>query len=290
MIYEKSPNKRKACAGGLSWRVIKRYRELLNDSPLYPVNFFKFEFDYRKFEFSFKKPVIYVTDRLTFDRNLREIAKSYDINFVYKKCDIKKLKNDIVIDARGFVSANQIGASISAICKFKNPVMTIVFNRKINPMGHFWVFPISDNYASVGIFGLSKSWRIPIETAFKMLIKRYKLKIIEKYAAPISLDCGDVELGYKRGNTTVLKIGEAGRLVNPITGEGIYYGIRSGELAAKSLLDDKPINTYNNLIRKEILSEFRIWEVLYNILISTPTEISKNIFKLILILGDRTQL
>ncbi|MDZ7637045.1 MAG: hypothetical protein U5J83_02125 [Bryobacterales bacterium] len=34
-------------------------------------------------------------------------------------------------------------------------------------------------------------------------------------------------------------MGDAGGLVDPITGEGIYYAIRSGDLAARILADDR---------------------------------------------------
>ncbi len=42
----------------------------------------------------------------------------------------------------------------------------------------------------------------------------------------------------------LLLIGDAARVIEPFTGEGIYYAIASGELAAKYLCQDLPFETY----------------------------------------------
>jgi len=44
--------------------------------------------------------------------------------------------------------------------------------------------------------------------------------------------------------------GDAGGLVDPVTGEGIYYAMRSGELAAQSLLEGLP-ELYPDRVREE---------------------------------------
>jgi flavin-dependent dehydrogenase len=277
-IYERAPNKRKGCAGGISWRV-KRYKELLRDIPLNPMKYCEFDFDGVKFNYTFKKPFSYVMDRLIFDKNLMEIAKSYDIKLIRKEADIKKLNNSIIIDARGFVKSEFIASSISTICKFKNSVLTMVFNKKINPLGFFWIFPLSEEYANVGAYGLTKEWRVPIANAFETFIKKYKLKILEKYASPLSLDGGDSVLGYRRNDSVVLKVGEAARLVNPISGEGIYYGIRSSELASNALLDNDPVIAYSQSVKENILDEFSHWKTAYRLLLPLPPRLRVILFK-----------
>jgi flavin-dependent dehydrogenase len=44
--------------------------------------------------------------------------------------------------------------------------------------------------------------------------------------------------------------GDAGGLVDPVTGEGIYYAMRSGELLAEALLEDLP-QTYPERVRND---------------------------------------
>ena len=54
--------------------------------------------------------------------------------------------------------------------------------------------------------------------------------------------------------------GDAAGLVDPVTGEGIYYALRSGEMAAETLLDASiPLANkhlaYRELLRREIMDE-----------------------------------
>jgi flavin-dependent dehydrogenase len=52
-------------------------------------------------------------------------------------------------------------------------------------------------------------------------------------------------------------LGDAAGLVDPITREGIYFAIRSGMLAAKSLLGADGAREYDAAIRDEIHTELR---------------------------------
>lgn len=45
-------------------------------------------------------------------------------------------------------------------------------------------------------------------------------------------------------------VGDAGGLVDPVTGEGIYYALRSGDLLAKALLEGLP-ELYPEIVRNE---------------------------------------
>ena len=52
-------------------------------------------------------------------------------------------------------------------------------------------------------------------------------------------------------------LGDAAGLVDPITREGIYFAIRSGQLAAKSLLGPNSAGEYAAAIRDEMHAELR---------------------------------
>ena len=52
-------------------------------------------------------------------------------------------------------------------------------------------------------------------------------------------------------------IGDSAGLVDPITGEGLYYALRSAELCAEALLAERP-ETYRSRLREEVLAELSL--------------------------------
>lgn len=70
-------------------------------------------------------------------------------------------------------------------------------------------------------------------------------------------------------------VGDAGHLVDPLFGEGIYYAIRSGQMAAESvlgLLDDgrRPLTSYEEAVCGEFYPEFRVASRLARIVYTFP--------------------
>jgi flavin-dependent dehydrogenase len=64
-----------------------------------------------------------------------------------------------------------------------------------------------------------------------------------------------------------LAVGDAGGLVDPITGEGLYYAIRSGDLASQVVLsdahapEDKP-HAYSTLLQRDFAADLELGAVL----------------------------
>jgi flavin-dependent dehydrogenase len=52
-------------------------------------------------------------------------------------------------------------------------------------------------------------------------------------------------------------IGDSAGLVDPITGEGLYYALRSAELCASALLKDHP-SEYQELLQEDVLAELKL--------------------------------
>src|ERR1039457_1323176 len=57
-----------------------------------------------------------------------------------------------------------------------------------------------------------------------------------------------------------MPVGDAAGLVDPITGEGLSYAIRSGDLAAQSLLNDaggpsQSMNRYRGMLRRDFAAD-----------------------------------
>lgn len=73
---------------------------------------------------------------------------------------------------------------------------------------------------------------------------------------------------------TVL-IGDAGHLVDPLFGEGIYYAVRSGQLAARAILGtvhnrNQSLFEYDHALAQEIYPEFRVASRMARIVYSFP--------------------
>lgn len=133
------------------------------------------------------------------------------------------------------------------------PHIDIQFLSKLE--GYIWVFP-RDGHLSVGICGKS-------ESAHNLRLR------LEKYMDEKGISRKDATFyGHmlpaleRRGweNNRVagdgwMAVGDAGGLVDPITGEGLYYAVRSGDLASQVLLSEaepaRRTERYRQLIARD---------------------------------------
>lgn len=128
------------------------------------------------------------------------------------------------------------------------------------PYGYAWVFP-KKNMLSVGIAGFKGVVKRPKEF-FDTFIKRHDtLSNINgfKYKGyPLPLFRNQQAL-TKGG---VILAGDAGNLVDPFFGEGIYYAVRSAQLASSVICDSirngsTDLSKYDKLLTNEFYPEFR---------------------------------
>jgi geranylgeranyl reductase family protein len=97
------------------------------------------------------------------------------------------------------------------------------------PFGYAWLFPKA-HHLSVGIGTLQKRarglkdyfWR-----CLKAMVPRYQS--IQVYVHPLAVWGGE----YKLAGNRVILVGDAAGITDPLTGEGIYYAVRSGIIAAQ---------------------------------------------------------
>lgn len=117
----------------------------------------------------------------------------------------------------------------------------IHYDESIMP-GYGWIFPTSPSSANVGI-GIFNRFKksISIKQQFESFInentfakKRLKHAVmVEKTLRGGAIDFGS--FSSKRCTGNVLLVGDAASFVDPFTGEGIYYALRSGEFAANAI-------------------------------------------------------
>jgi geranylgeranyl reductase family protein len=128
------------------------------------------------------------------------------------------------------------------------------------PYGYGWVFPKGD-HLSVGIGGLKDRVKHPRDFYEAYLEDEGLLEAIEReerrgFIIPIF---GDGRM--PRRTSRALLVGDAAALVDPFLGEGIYYAIRSGQLAAEALQEALAglgtLDTYDTLLEEEFYPAFR---------------------------------
>jgi flavin-dependent dehydrogenase len=139
----------------------------------------------------------------------------------------------------------------------RSSLMQIQFLKGIT--GYIWVFPRAD-HVSAGIAGkmggtstaelrrILEQWLE--ENGFHLDGARFYSHILPSFR-PQTFEtlevCGE---GWAM-------IGDSAGLVDPITGEGLYYALRSAELCAGALLAGRP-NEYRALLKEDVLAELKL--------------------------------
>ena len=136
----------------------------------------------------------------------------------------------------------------------------IVIGFVDRPSGYLWSFPRAghlavgtcaqaDEASTADMHRITERWL----DAYAPAAGRPR----RRYAWPIpSLAARDLDRERPSGRGWLL-LGDAAGLVDPITREGIYFAIRSGVLAARSLLGPDAARQYSAAIRDEIHAELR---------------------------------
>jgi flavin-dependent dehydrogenase len=135
----------------------------------------------------------------------------------------------------------------------------IVIELTANPPGYIWSFPRPDHLA-IGICGDADAG--VTAGALRETTARWIAATgiaagarLESYAWPIpSLSANDFEQLDVAGPRWCL-LGDAAGLVDPITREGIYFALASGQWAADALLAGHPSAAYTSRVRDEAAPE-----------------------------------
>lgn len=132
----------------------------------------------------------------------------------------------------------------------------------VAPFGYGWVFPKRDHW-SIGVGGVRDKTGNPRAWYDEFLVDQDLLDAITDerrrgYVIPLFAG-GRSPLASRRA----LLVGDAAALVDPLLGEGVYYAVRSGQLAAQALAGALPDGApgaparYAELIEAEIYAQFR---------------------------------
>jgi len=122
-----------------------------------------------------------------------------------------------------------------------------------------WVFPVGDGTANVGYGQLV---RTPPPTRAELTARLHDLL---PDLPPVPLRGHRLPLSPGRPGVAhgrVLLAGDAASLINPLTGEGIYYAVLSGALAGAAAVTPDPAGSYRRSLRHRLGRHLRHTDVL----------------------------
>ena len=143
------------------------------------------------------------------------------------------------------------------------------------PWGYAWIFPKSE-HLSVGVGAL---WRRGHPLDLRADLAHYlETEPYLKGARVLFTRGHRVPLGGQFGTyhtRRALLVGDAAGIVDPFTAEGIYYALRSGQIAAQEITracerGDPDLARYTRRINAEINSDFRFAWMLTNVFYRWP--------------------
>jgi len=120
-------------------------------------------------------------------------------------------------------------------------------------VGYLWIFPKAD-HISVGVGGLSPKPQ-ELQKALERVTTWLGISLLgqPRHGHPVPIYTGKERISTSR----TLLTGDAAGLVDPFTGEGIRFAIKSGRLAAESVLKGQP-KRYPALVDQQIGRNHRL--------------------------------
>lgn len=223
-----------------------------------------------------------IVDRRVFDSSLRQKAEAKGAKIVQGEFrGIKKAKSCTVnvaageeqyeLNAEYVIAADGVNSRVRTALGIKPSRSFFTASEKIRyvntdicefwfgsdhaPLSYSWVFPATEG-VSIGTGTFQKG---PITT----LLQRFREKrgihtagTRKVYRIPAW--SGDL---YNRGN--ILFAGDAAGQVLPLTYEGIYYAMKSGEMAAKAIIEDD-VSLYKKIWKARFQKRFLLMDRLRN--------------------------
>jgi geranylgeranyl reductase family protein len=126
--------------------------------------------------------------------------------------------------------------------------------------GYIWIFPKKD-HLSIGIGGL-KPKSGELQSVLERVMQRFGIPVQRqaRHGHPVPIYGQEEALGSHRS----LLVGDAAGLVDPFTGEGIRFAIKSGHLAAQAILAGLP-ESYSEWVNQSMGRNLRMGNVMRRI-------------------------
>lgn len=279
---EEFPRK-KLCAGGLTPKAYALINNLFTDvDKVVRCKVFSFHLFNGNDEVvvSSSQPFTYLTDREELDNFLFEkVSSNFEIHTAEPVVDVE-LEEDrvkVVTDrdtywCRCLIAADGANSRIARKLRVKrkfgftyegdfecNWSEEIVIDFTDFDWGYYWIFP-KGNFVTAGL-GEFKNYR-DLKKRLMLFNAKHNVKGNSTYEGGFPIPAGQRKNDVLRNR--VIFLGDAGGLVDPLTGEGIYYAVKSGVYAAevvKKVFESGKfdnLTVYKKLINKDMGNEF-LW-------------------------------
>ncbi|TLY27534.1 MAG: geranylgeranyl reductase family protein [Nitrospirae bacterium] len=303
----------KACGGGLSVRIeqiLESDFKTVIEHTIYGVQFtYRGE---RPFLLESSRPIAYMVMRDRFDHLLVEKARRAGTevhederaiefherpDWVEVVTDKGRYRTKVLIGADG---ANSVVAQRlfperrlrrmptleSEIGIGQTPVYPgegkVLIDLGATERGYAWIFPKKERL-SIGVAEFRGRPASP-KGIFERFVRDEKglatLTVPQPFGHPLPLygsrnGAGGIAAPTALVRHRALLVGDAGHLVDPLFGEGIYYAVRSGQMAAASVLGSfhdrqRSLLDYDLAVNREIYPEFRIASRMARIVYTVP--------------------
>jgi geranylgeranyl reductase family protein len=298
-LFEKTPFPRyKVCGGGLTHKILQEIRFDISPVIETTIHSFRFSHQYANvFTRHSDEPLMYCTMRADLDAFLlqKAIAAGAAVRMGEKVTSFKQDKSGVTVAtkeksfrARVLIGAEGASGIVARTAGLRNAVeMEVAWEAEVTadpkdverfsdtvfldwgtlPGGYAWVFPKKDQF-SIGVGGpaaLSKS----MMQYYDRFVESISLNTADssntgiRFLETNSFASWPIPVRTKNSpfhNGLVLVTGDSAGLGDSLTGEGIYYAIRSGRLAAETCFEYlsgeiSSLDIYSKKINDELMTE-----------------------------------
>ena len=276
--------RKKLCAGGLTPKAYSLLSSLFPQiENIVRVKVFRFLLcnGSKKVTVPSKEVLTYLTDRRELDNFLFEsLVKSSKFTIhtketvlgIEKEGNLWKLKTQKdIYRAKIIIAADGVNSRIARQLKVKRNFgltyevdVETPFREEILVdftgfnWGYYWIFP-KGNFVTVGL-GEFRRKAFGLREKLERFNKKHGVRGKILNSGGFLIPCGKRRNDVLRDR--VLFLGDAGGLVDPLTGEGIYFAVKSGVIAASTVKrafetgNFEVLNLYKRAIDKELGREF----------------------------------
>ena len=293
----------KTCGGGLLYRAVRSLP--VGISPVIEREFRSVQMILSprlRFEVHRPSPIVTMTMRDALDHLLVEAAAGKGATVLQARAvtdlqttsDRVELKTDAgAIAAKFVIAADGAGSTIAKLAgfgdgrfmvpaleceievspeSFEQHATTARFDFDRIPFGYAWVFP-KRSHLSVGVLSL-KPEAVKLHEVLDDYLRRLSIRPLTIHRHGYVIPLSPRSAGFARSR--VLLSGDAAGFADPVTAEGITFAVRSGQLAARAIVEGKlqvlvVEKTYEQLVEQFILPELRIARRLAKLLYFHPT-------------------